>query len=50
MTSISQAYIDRSQVVLMIRGMNTQMAHVKVKTFSWLMVRRTAPVRLDILI
>ena len=35
---------------MMIRGMYTQMAYVKVKTFGWLMVRRISPVRPDILI
>ena len=33
----------------MIRGMAKQMAHVKVKAFGWLMARRIAPVRPDIL-
>ena len=34
----------------MIRGMNTQMVHVKMNTFGWLPARRMVPVRSDILI
>jgi len=51
-TTLSKLHtdIDRQWAVLMIRGMYTQMAHVKVKTFGWLTARRIVPVRPDILI
>jgi len=41
--------VDRQQVAIMIRGMNTHMAHVKTNVFGWLLARRIVPVRADIL-